>query len=342
MRDYAIRRIFLMIPVIFGVLLITFTLSHVIGDPVAAYVTERTTEEHIQMIITKHHLDEPLHIQFFYYLSDLLHGDWGYSQTGHQPVIQCIADFFPATLELSLVAIVLSLAMGIPLGIISAVKKDKPVDHVSRIYSLSGISMPIFWFALMMQYVFFFWFKTHGLPYLPSGFRAHWLTEIEHPLTRITGLYILDSLLTLNWPMLVDSIAHIIMPAFCLAYLQMALITRMMRSSMLEVMRQDYIILARSKGLSERVVIYKHALKNALIPTVTVTGLAFGALLAGAVLTETIFSWPGIGRWATSAILTTDFGGIMGFVLVVAFVYVLVNLLVDLLYGVLDPRIRYG
>jgi len=347
MKDYLVRRLLLLIPVLIGISLVTFTLSHMIGDPVASYLSggamAHIREQQIQQIIKAHHLDEPIYVQYWYYLSDLIRGDWGVSRSDHnRPVTVSIQNYFPATFELTLVAIVFSLLMGIPIGVISATRKDKPVDHVTRLFSLAGISIPIFWFALLLQYGFFYQLKIHGLPHFPLEGRIDDFVMIAHPLRTVTGLYIVDSVITGNAAALLSSVAHIILPGFTLAYSTLALIARMMRSSMLEVLRQDYITLARSKGLSERVVIYKHALRNAMIPTVTVTGLAFGGLLAGAVLTETVFSWPGIGRWATGAILTDDIGAIMGFTLLIAVVYVLANLIVDLIYAALDPRIKLG
>jgi ABC-type dipeptide/oligopeptide/nickel transport system permease component len=341
-RDYIARRLLLLIPVLLGVTMITFVLSHMAGDPVAVYVTsEKLTEAQILKIVKAHHLDEPLYIQYWYYLSDLLHGDWGISRSdGNRPVIESIRSYFPATLELTIFAIAMSIIIGIPLGIVSAVRKDKASDHVARIFSLTGVSMPVFWLALLMQYVFYYQFKTMNWPYLPLSGRVDSLLLAQYPLKQITGLYILDSLLTANWPIFFDALLHIIMPSFALSYISLALISRMMRSSMLEVLRQDYITLARSKGLRERTVIYRHALRNALIPTVTVTGLAFGGLLAGAVLTESVFSWPGVGRWSTLAILRAGAGGILGFTQLTAVIYVLANLIVDVIYAALDPRIR--
>jgi ABC-type dipeptide/oligopeptide/nickel transport system permease component len=309
-----------------------------VGDPIALYTSERTRPEAIAAIRAAHGLDQPIPVQFFYYLASLLAGDWGYSRTAHLEVIDAIGQFFPATIELSIAAMVIAVVVGIPLGILSATRKDKMVDHVTRIFALAGVSMPIFWFALMLKYVLFFQFSEWGLPHLPSmGRYTEYLSY-----TPITGFVLFDSLITGNLPLFFDAFAHIIMPAIALGYLSLAVITRMMRSSMLEVLREDYITLARSKGLSERVVVYKHALRNAMIPTVTVIGLAFGGLLAGAVLTETIFSWPGLGRWSTQAIMTSDIPSISAFVLIVAIVFVTANLLVDLVYGALDPRIRFG
>ena len=339
LRDYIIRRLLLAIPVIIGVLAITFVLSYVVGNPIALYTTERTPASAIPGIMAEHGLNQPIYIQFFFYLRDLASGDWGYSRTARMNVTAAIAVKLPATIELSLFAMIFAVVLGIPLGIISATRKDKPVDHVTRIFALAGVSMPIFWFALILKYIFYYQFLVWHLPYLPEGGRYS-LTTINY--TPITNFILIDSLITGNFVLFFDAIIHIILPAFALGYLTLAVITRMMRSSMLEVLKEDYITLARSKGLRERVVIYKHALRNAMIPTVTVIGLAFGGLMTGAVLTETIFSWPGLGMWSTRAILTSDIPSINAFTLLVALIFVSANLIVDLVYGALDPRIRYG
>jgi len=346
LRHYVVRRLLLLIPVLIGVSMLTFTLSHVIGDPIAAYITSqdlRLSDVQMQKIVVAHHLNDPLYLQYFYYVSDLLHGDWGISRTdSDRPVLVSIQNYFPATAELSLVSMLFALVLGIPIGIISAVRKDKPADHATRVFSLVGVSTPVFWLALILQYVFYYQFKLHNIPSLPASGRVSEFLWLDHPLHVITGMYTIDSLMTGNFPIFFDVLVHLILPGFALSYVFMAVFVRMMRSSMLEVMRQDYITLARSKGLSERVVIYRHALRNAMIPTVTVAGLAFGGLLAGAVLTETVFSWPGVGRWSTSAIVRDDIASIMGFMLIIAIVYMLANLIVDLLYAWIDPRIRLG
>ncbi len=253
-----------------------------------------------------------------------------------------LALFFPATLELTIFSLLLCVLIGLPIGIISAIKKDKWPDHVVRIFSLTGISIPVFWFALILQYVFYL-----KLDLLPLGGRLDLGTAaptFNLPFIDVhsTGLFVLDSILGGNWTTLGQALLHLVMPAFCLAFIYLAVIARMTRSSMLEAMTQDYIRTARSKGLSERAVIFKHALRNALIPTTTVVGLMFGGLLSGAVLTETIFYWPGIGRYSTFAISSLDYASIMGFTLLVAIIYVLSNLFVDILYAYLDPRIKYG
>lgn len=345
LTDYVARRLLLLIPVLIGISFITFILTHNIPgyDPAAPWMKERTTMVERELIVKQHHLDEPTIIQYFYYLQDLSRLDMGFSSSqGNKPVSEMLVLFFPATLELTIFSLILCVIIGIPIGIISAIKRDKWPDHIVRIFSLTGISIPVFWFALILQYVFYL---KIGL--LPLGGRLDLGTELPTfnlPFIGIhsTGLLVLDSILGGNWTTLSQALLHLVMPSFCLAFIYLAVIARMTRSSMLESMTQDYIRTARSKGLSERAVIFKHALRNALIPTTTVIGLMFGALLSGAVLTETIFYWPGIGRYSTFAISSLDYASIMGFTLLVAVIYVFSNLFVDILYAYLDPRIKYG
>jgi peptide/nickel transport system permease protein len=340
---YVARRLVLLVPVLLGVSVMTFFLSYYLGDPISAYVTPQMRPEQIEKIIAEKGFDQPIYVQYLLYLRDLLRGDWGISPTqANQPVTATIAELFPATFELTIVAILISLLVGIPLGIVSAVRHDKPADHASRLLSLSGVSIPVFWLALMMQYTFFYSLQQAGAPYLPQTGRVHSEVASYNPLQTITGLFLFDSLVTGNGAIFGDALLHIIMPATALAFVNMGVIVRITRSSMLEVLRQDYIILARSKGLSERIVVYRHALKNAMIPTVTVSGLTFGHLLGGAVLVEEVFAWPGLGRWAVKALLNFDQGAIMGFTLIAALIYVIVNLSVDVIYAYLDPRVRMG
>jgi peptide/nickel transport system permease protein len=303
-------------------------------------------------------LENPLIIietQYLYYLRDLITLDWGYTTAdGNRPVLESLTQRFPATLELTVVAMFFALVAGIPIGVISAIRKDKAVDHVSRFLALSGVSLPVFWLGLIMQLIF-----GYMLNLLPNNQRIDTLASRTFPITEITGLHIIDSILNLfgfqylwtlffNTPAhspvnaiyyLISALQHILMPAIALSWISIAIFARMMRTSMLETMKQDYITLARSKGLSERVVIYKHALRNAIIPTLTVAGLSFAGLLGGAVLTETVFSWPGIGSWAVAAVVQSDSNGIVGIVVFVAAIYVLMNLLIDILYTLVDPRI---
>jgi len=345
LRDYIIRRFLLLIPVLIGISFITFVLTHNIPgfDPASPWMKEKTTKEARDLIVQQHHLNDPIVFQYFYYVDDLSHLDLGLSSSqGDRPVASALADYFPATLELTLTSLLICILIGIPIGIISAIKKDKWPDHIVRLFSLTGISVPVFWFALILQYIFYL-----KLNLLPLGGRLDiGATPPTFNLPFIdvhsTGLYVLDSILGGNMNTLVEALLHLIMPSFCLAFISLAVIARMTRSSMLESMTQDYIRTARSKGLSEYAVIFKHALRNALIPTTTMIGLLFGSLLSGAVLTETIFFWPGIGRYSTSAISSLDYPSIMGVTLMIAIIYVLSNLVVDVLYAYLDPRIKYG
>jgi peptide/nickel transport system permease protein len=323
--------------------MITFVLTYVAGDPVGLWTTIRSTPAQVEQIRVAHHFNEPLPVQYYYYLSDLLHGDWGLSHSqGDEPVMEVIRGALPATMELALAATLIQIVVGVPLGIISAVRKDKPVDHASRLLALSGASFPVFWLALMLQYVFFYGLQLYHLPYLPATGRVNEFVLFDHPLKTITGFIMIDSVLTGNIAVFTDALAHLILPAFVLGFTGMGLITRITRSSMLEVLRQDYVTLARAKGLPERVVIYKHALRNAINPTITIIGMGFGFVLAGAPLTEMVFSWPGIGKWAAAALVASDRASIMAFVLLTGAAFVVVNLIVDILYSVIDPRVRVG
>ncbi len=330
-----------MVFVLIGVTVITFFLSQVLLDPLALYMTERTREDAIPAIIAYYHLNDPWPIRYVVYVFNLIQGDWGYSRSLSQPVLVGMAARFPATMELAITAIIWTLAAGIPFGIISALKNNKLPDHVSRLVALFGVSIPVFWLGLLLQLVFFYYFYLLGLPNLPSNGRYDTTLMLEHPVTQVTGLLVLDTIITGNFIMAPDVIAHLILPSFALGFIGLGGIMRIMRSSMLEVLRQDYIILARSKGLTERVVIYRHALKNAMIPTVTVAGLVVAGLLGGAPLTETVFAWPGMGRLAVNAINRNDAPLIMGFTLIAALILVMANLAVDILYAYLDPRIKY-
>ncbi|MEM2943742.1 MAG: ABC transporter permease [Methanomassiliicoccales archaeon] len=335
---YIIRRLLLLIPVLLGVSVFIFTLTRVGGDPAAAYIHEKMTDDQIARIYEKFHLNDPIYVQYWYWLDGILHGDWGYSKTARAPVTTAIARYLPATFELTLISIIIAVSVGIGLGTISAVRRNKPVDHATRIMALSGVSLPIFWLGLMLQLVFY-----SRLRWFPAGGRYDELLYLSQgSITKYTGFWTLDTLLNGNLTLFADALWHLILPAITLSFGTIAIITRIMRSSMLEVLGQEYVKTARSKGLPEKVVIKKHARKNALIPTTTVVGLSFGGLLGGAVLTETIFQWPGMGQWSTRAIITNDWASILGFVLVTAIIYVIANLVVDILYAFLDPRVRLG
>jgi peptide/nickel transport system permease protein len=263
----------------------------------------------------------------------LFKGDLGTSIRNQRPVLEDLKDFFPATLELTLVSMMLCITVGLPLGIISAVRRNRPIDHVSRVFSVFGVSTPVFWLGLMLLLLFY-----RYLGWLPGSGRLD--VAVDPPL-HVTGLYLIDTLLEGDGSKFTNALLHMLLPAFCLSYVYLAIITRIVRSSMISVMGQDFITTVRANGLSEAVIILKHCLKNSLIPTVTITGLSIGELLGGAILTETIFNWPGMGKYVVDSVNFLDFPAIMGFTLVVSFGYVMINLLVDVLYAFLNPQIRY-
>lgn len=330
---FCLKRLALLIPVLLGVTILTFLISRVVvPNPARAWAGLKASQATVAAIAARYHLNDPVYVQYFYYMYDLLSGDWGTSPVTGQPVLENISAFFPATLELSIVSIIIAAVLGIPLGVYAAVKQDKPPDHVVRLFSLGTYCLPPFLMALVMQLVVFYWLRL-----LPSGGR---ISPFVQAPPRITGLLILDSILTGNAQSLGSSLVHILLPALALALLTFGLITRLTRSSMLEVLRQDYVRTARSKGLSERVVVFKHALRNGLISIVTVLALMFAWMLSGAIVIEYIFNWPGIGRYAVQSILALDLPAVMGTTLVFTLVVVLVNLIADIAYAALDPRIR--
>jgi peptide/nickel transport system permease protein len=330
--SFIVRRVLLLVPTLLGVTLITFFISHIVpGDAAQLIAGPRATPEIIQRIRQEHSLDKPLHIQFAIYLGQLLRGDLGKSIRTRRPVGADIRDFFPATFELTTIAMALAVLLGIPLGIVSAVYRDRLPDHLSRTFSVIGVSMPVFWLGLLLLFLFYIRLEILPGPGRISG---------DPPVT-ITGLYLLDSLLTGNWRAFGDAALHLVLPSFALAFAVLARITRMTRSSMLEVFAQDFVRTARAKGLIERRVVARHALRNALIPTLTVIGLSYGELLGGAVATELIFAWPGMTHYVVGSMTSLDFPAVMGVTLVIALIYITVNLLVDLSYALVDPRIRY-
>ena len=342
--EYVIRRLFLMIFVLFGVSLVVFYLTHGVPsawDPVTAFINAKMTASQIQAIRIQHGFNQPLYLQYFYWLRDLLQGNWGHAgnEASGLPVTFVFAQRFPYTVELAVAATILTVGIGIPLGIISALKNNKLPDHVSRIVALTGYSTPAYWFGFVLQLVFFFYFGAWGLPNLPShGVIAE---TLGGAVPRVTGVPIIDGLLGGNLNYAYDAFLHVILPAFTLAFISLGYLARIVRASMLEVLRQDYIILARSKGLRERVVIYRHALRNALIPAATLTGLFLAGLLGGAIITEYIFTWPGVGQLSLVAVFAGDANFVAYYTLVIALIIVVANLVVDVLYVYLDPRIKY-
>ena len=333
MRWYVTKRLLLLIPVLLGVSILSFSLIQLApGDPARTIAGEHASPQTISAIREKYGLDKPFTTQYWVWLKRVLRGDLGRSIVSNEYVTREILDRFPNTVELTFFAMFIAVAVGAVAGIVSASRQYSVIDYTTMGVALFGVSMPVFWLGIMLMMIFGVFLK-----WLPIGGRIDTLI----PFRRVTGLYLLDSLIGWNGPALASSLRHLIMPSIALATIPMATIARVTRSSMLEVLRQDFIRTERAKGLSERVVIYKHAARNALLPVVTVIGLEFGLLLAGAILTETIFAWPGIGRYVVNAVRMRDYPAVQGCLLFFALTFVVVNLITDLLYVLIDPRIKY-
>jgi peptide/nickel transport system permease protein len=331
MLAHIIRRILLLFPTLLGISIIIFLMMHITpGDPAELLLGERATEPALEALREHLGLNEPLYVQYGMFLKRLMKGDLGETIWTRQKVWIEVKQRFPATIELSIAAMLISSVLGVILGIISATKQYSLFDYLSMLGALVGVSMPIFWLGLVLMLIF-----SLNLGWFPMSGRL----SVGIDLDPITNFYILDALLTKNWPAFKDALWHITLPAFTLSTIPMAIVARMTRSSMLEVLRQDYIKTARAKGLSPGIVVMKHALRNALIPVITVIGLMFGILMAGAILTETIFAWPGVGKWLYDAVLQRDYMVIQGGTLFVATIFVIINLVVDILYAVINPRI---
>ena len=331
MLGFIIRRSFTIIPTLLGVSIVVFLLLSITpGDPAELLLGERATVESLEAMREHLGLNEPLHVQYGLFLKRIVKLDLGETIWTRQKVIVEIKERFPATIELSLAALFLACLFGVILGIVSASRQYSIFDYLSMVASLIGVSMPVFWLGLMLMLVF-----ALNLGWFPISGRIGTYTELEV----ITNFYVLDAILTRNWPALFDVLHHLALPAIALSTIPMAIIARMTRSSMLEVLRQDYIKTARAKGLSETKVVLKHALRNSLIPVITVIGLQFGILLGGAILTEHVFAWPGVGKWIFEGVIKRDYMVIQGGTMLVATVFVVVNTLVDILYAVINPRI---
>ncbi len=335
LSTYLLRRLLLVVPLVIGISLVSFVIANLVpSDPMAANLGERAAAdpEIVAAFRAKWGLDQPFFTQYLTYLRNLLSGDMGVSIRTRRPVADELLRYMPATVELATAGIIIALLIGVPLGVISAVWRNRPIDFIARIISLIGVSAPVFWLALVALLVLYL-----RLRLLPGSGR---LDAVLSPPPTVTGLYTVDALLAGQWHTLGNAVAHLILPATVLGAYSAGLITRITRSAMLDVLSMEYITTARAKGLRERTVILHHGLRNALLPVVTVIGLSYGNLLTGAVLTETIFSWGGIGRFAYDSARSLDFPAIMGVSMVIALVFVLTNLIVDMLYYVLDPRIR--
>lgn len=335
MHRFILRRLILLIPLLFGVTLVAFIISQAIpSDPVNAALGQNAVadEEIVAAFRAKWGLDQPPHIQYLTYIANLFQGDMGQSISTRRPVTEDLGRYLPATIELATCAIILAVLIGVPFGIISAIRRNTWLDQVSRVLSLIGVSAPVFWLALLGLLIFY-----SRLRWLPGPGRLD--IGLEPPIP-MTGLFTVDALLMGDVDLFLNALSHLILPSVVLAAYSLGLITRVTRSAMLDVLGQDYIRTARAKGLHEATVTLRHIVPNALIPTVTVLGLSYGNLLTGAVLTETIFSWPGIGQYAFQASISLDFPAIMGVTMLIAFVFIFVNLVVDITYVFLDPRLQ--
>ncbi|MFC7366548.1 MULTISPECIES: ABC transporter permease [Bhargavaea] len=333
MLQYIGKRLLQLIPVLLGMTFIVFMIIRAIpGNPAQVILGQQASPEAVASLEAKLGLDQPWYTQYFDFLAGILTGDLGESLRTRAPVAQEIWPYLAATIELAVFAMIIAIVIGVNAGIISAWFQNSWFDYAAMVVALIGVSMPIFWLGLMEQWIF-----GIELDMLPTTGRE----EVRNPVTAITGLYVIDTIIQGRFDQLGEVLRHLVLPGIALATIPMAIIARMTRSSMLEVMRSDFVRTARSKGQRMSLVVYKHALKNAIIPVLTVIGLQMGILLGGAILTETIFGWPGIGRYIYDAIGFRDYPVIQSGILVVAFFFVMINLLVDILYSVVDPRIKY-
>lgn len=357
MTKYTIRRLLYSIPVLIGILIVTFVIARSIpGDPCKAMLGEKATEEVCERFRREQGLDQPIPVQFWIYIKDIIRGDFGESIRYSRPVTIILVERLPTTIELGLIALILAILGGIPLGLLSAVKRNSLIDVFTMLFANTGVSMPVYWLGLMLSYLFALVLRDTPLALPPSGRLSAGLaavpfyevygwqladgTFLYHFLEFFSNMFIFNSLITADWEVLWDAIEHLILPSMALSTIPLSIIARMTRSSMLEVLRQDYVRTARAKGLREWLVILKHAFRNALLPISTIIGLQLGTLFAGAVLTETIFGLAGVGRMLFEAITARDFPIVQAFTVVIAIGYVLANLLVDLSYAFIDPRIK--
>jgi peptide/nickel transport system permease protein len=336
--EYLLRRLGLALFVILGVLLVTFVVSRIVpGDPARLYLGPRARPERLEEVRQELGLNDPLPIQFARYVASTLTGDLGYSFRTKRPIIEDLKVRLPATMELVIGATFLALFVGVPVGVIASARQGKGFDQSSRLVTIAGVSIPAFWLALLLQLLFFGW-----LGILPLGGRISQEVMLTSPIEPITGFYLVDSALTGNWVAFKDALLHMILPVLVLACYPVSLAVRMTRASMLDVLSETYITAARAAGLTEREILFKLALKNGIVPTLTVMGLVFAYSITGAVLVEIVFVWPGMGSYMTDAILNKDIYVLFAVTLVVTIIYVLINILVDAIQAGLDPRIRLG
>ncbi len=356
MSRFIIRRVLVTIPVLLGIVFVVFVIARLVpGDPCRAVLGERATDAVCNDFIVRYGLDQPIPVQFVRYLEQLASGDLGDSIKHSRPVTTLLIERLPTTIELTIMALFLAISIGIPLGLLSAYRRNSAVDVGTMMFANLGVSVPVFVLGLVLAFVFAIIFKDTPLSLPPSGRLSSgvsviplaevwglegWTGPPRAILDFVSGLYIFSGLISGQWGAAADAFRHLILPAIALATIPLAIIARITRSSLLEVLGQDYVRTARAKGLNERAVVLRHGARNALLPVVTIIGLQLGALLSGAVLTETVFNLAGVGRSLVEAISGRDYVVVQGFTLLIAVIYVLVNLVVDISYGFLDPRIR--
>src|SRR2546426_5481521 len=334
MLRYLVRRLLLLVPILFGVSLLIFFWIHALpGTPAESLLGERATPALVQVYRHRYGLDKPVYVQYWSYLKTTASGDLGVSVASRRTVVSEIKARFPATVELAVAAMIFAVSFGVPLGFFAAKRYGSAFDHASLVASLIGISIPIFFLAIILKYIF-----AIRLGWLPSVGRISITNDAKHP----TNFYILDAIITRDWATLGDVIKHLILPAIALGSIPLAIITRITRASVLDVQNEDYVRTARAKGLPPSTVDRRHVLRNALLPVTTIIGLQTGLLLSGAVLTETIFAYPGMGSWLRDAIFNRDYPVLQGGILFLAVVFVFVNLIVDISYAIINPRIRYS
>jgi peptide/nickel transport system permease protein len=325
--------VLLLIPVVLGVTFVTFLISFVFTPDVArAWAGLRASQATLNALSLRYHLNDPIYVQYYYYMVNLFTGNWGLDPNSGRPIISEVAFFFPATLELALASIIITVVVGIPLGVVAAMYHNRRADHAVRLTYLAAYSSPPFFVALLVIFIF-----GYVLQIFPT--QGELSPNLAFPAS-ITGMVIVDSALTLNWPVFADAVWHIVLPATTLSLIYFGIVTRITRASMLEILQKDFIRGSFATGLPKRTVIIKHAVRNALIPTTTVLGLVLGQLLGGAIVIETIFQWPGIGLYATQSIESYDFPAIIGITVLFALGVVVANLIADILYAFLDPRIK--
>jgi ABC-type dipeptide/oligopeptide/nickel transport system permease component len=333
-RDYVLRRLMVLPLLVVGTSIIVFSLTRIGGSPIGIYLSHEMSADEVAQLEDRFHLNDPLPVQYFYWVSGVVQGDLGWSGVAAAPVTEVFPEKLAASMELAVASAVVAVVLGLALGTFAGARRNRWPDHLTRIFSISGASMPLFWFAILLLIVF--WVNLGWFPVGRSNPDVY--GQIAHP----TGLYLVDSVLAGDPRAFADAVWHLALPAICLGYGATAIIARMMRSSLVEELQEDYVDAARAKGLPERLVLRRHARRNALIPTVTVIGLTFGFLLQGAVVAEIIFQWPGLGRWMADAVLRGDQATIMAYVLFTSVLFLVVNLVVDVVYAYLDRRVVLG